>query len=203
MPSGTVITCPQCGQSTSKPTGAVNRARAIGAPVYCDRACSGIARRKNRTDAEKREAKAAYDAEYRKRDPEVLRARKAEYYRTHVDREKEREARRKRMPKHVEYCRRPEYKAKKSVYDQRYRAEKYYGPFADAGLMLLKLQEEISNRSTWLERQIAKGTLNKPLQRKRDYAKRSVTETVRSEPQECPMGHATGDPEGPASASRG
>jgi hypothetical protein len=140
----------------------VNRANKIGAPIYCGRVCSGLARRDGKTKQDKIAEKAAYDREYRagvrrresqteddrKRLAEARRQQKADYYRGNHDREKEREIRKAKMPRHLEYCRRPEYRAKKKVYDRRYRAEQIFGPFAEAKLLLMEIEQEVSSRMT-------------------------------------------------------
>ena len=46
------------------------------------------------------------------------------------------------MPKHVEYCRRPEYKAWKHEYDIQKAAEEF-GEFGEAWRLLLDLEKEI------------------------------------------------------------
>ena len=75
------------------------------------------------------------------------------------------------MPKHVEYCRRPEYRASKREYDRKHRAQQDFGPFAEAALILGDLDAEIATRASRYEIYSANGTLNKALRRKREYAK--------------------------------
>lgn len=156
-----------------KESGGVNRAVQRGAPVYCDRECAGKSRRVFRTDSEKRAEKAAYDAEYRERNRAALKAKKTAYYASHVDREKERETRKKRMPQHVEYCRRPEYKKWKTQYDRKYRARKRYGDFGAAAIVLRDLEVEISSRASRIEISRTNGTLNKHQTRRRDYERQT------------------------------
>ena len=71
-----------------------------------------MARRIFKSKAVRVAEKAAYDAEYRARTVEARRARQAAYYQnvTKKNPERERAIRKARMPKHVEYCRRPEYR---------------------------------------------------------------------------------------------
>lgn len=160
--------CPQCGDSFSAKTGRANRADKIGAPLYCGRACAGIARRLvvPKSAEQKKAEKAAYDREYRRRDPEGMRIYKALYYQETRDPEKEREARKARMPQHVEYCRRPEYRAKKHEYDlERNAAE--YGEYADTWRLLLDLEKEIRSQATAYERRVANGYYTRNAQKRR------------------------------------
>ena len=91
-----------------------------------------------------KEAKAAYDREYRKNNRAMLKAKKKAYYAKvgPLRRDKEREERKKRMPLHIEYCRRPEYKAWKKEYDKK-RREAKFGDFKDAHAVLMALVKEI------------------------------------------------------------
>lgn len=163
--------CPQCDSEFAADTGRVNRAKKIGAPLYCGRACAGLARRLKTppTDAEKRAAKAEYDRLYRERTAEARIAQKRAYYEANRDRLLARmvEYRKKRMPAHVEYCRRPEYRAWKSEYDKQYRAKREFGPFADAALLLQEIGREVDARATRYEVYLANGTINKALMRRR------------------------------------
>lgn len=167
------IVCAYCGKDAMKESGGVNRAIRIGAPLYCDRECAGKGRCVFRTDSEKRAAKAAYDAEYRERNRAGLKAKKAAYYASNVDREREREVRKKRMPRHVEYCRRPEYKKWKAQYDRKYLARKRYGDFGAAAIVLRDLEVEISSRASRIEISRTNGTLNKHQNRRRDYERQT------------------------------
>lgn len=165
--------CAQCGTKAEQDAGAVNRSKKRGGTLYCGKSCAGIARRTNRSDADKRALKAEYDRQYRARDPEKRKAEKAEYYRRTHDPVREAEARKKRMPKHVEYCRRPEYRQWKVEYDKKYTARKGYGPFGEAAIILNQLEAEISSRATWIDIRTTNGTLNKHQQRRRDYERQT------------------------------
>lgn len=165
-------TCPQCGGLFDAKTAHVNRAEKIGAPLYCGRVCSGLARRlKNPpTDDERKSAKAAYDAERRngkKRD--ALLAEKREYYYANRERIKAQlaEYRAAHMDRHVEYCRQPEYRAKKSVYDRKRRAKIQFGEFSEAALILADIEREVAERASRYEIYSQNGTLNKAQQRRR------------------------------------
>lgn len=121
--------------------------------------------------------KADYDRRRRAELGETLRAEKrAAYHATlATNPEKIRAAqkayRQANMARHVEYCRRPEYRATKSVYDQRRRDAQNYGPFAEAAGVLRELETEIAGRATRTEIYRENGILNKSLRRKREYEK--------------------------------
>jgi hypothetical protein len=161
--------CPQCKLPFKASAGRVNQAQKRGAPLYCDRICSGLARRLAcpPTDEQRRAAKAAYDAVYRDRNLERIKAWKADHYRRTRDPVKEAAIRKARMHLHVEYCRRPEYKAWKSAYDTQYRAKKDFGPFAEAALLLQDIEREIDAQATRYEVYRTNGTLNKAQTRRR------------------------------------
>lgn len=129
-----------------KRVGCYNRAMRVGSPLFCSQTCSGIAHRTDtRTKEQKVADKAEYDRQYRERNRESLQGKKANYYRENHDREKEREVRQRRMPLHVEYCRRPEYKNYKREYDANRRASEY-GPFGEAYKDLVALTKTIRER---------------------------------------------------------
>ncbi|MGS7457682.1 hypothetical protein, partial [Mycobacterium tuberculosis] len=69
------------------------------------------------------------------------------------------------MPKHIEYCRRPEYRAWKRGYDRRYRAKKHYGPFWESALTLVEIEAEVLSRATRYQLDLESGKLNKSLRR--------------------------------------
>ena len=149
--------CPHCGQPAFEEAGAITRASKIGAPIYCGRACSGLARRKNRTITQKKLEKRAYDMRYRAENRAMLRRKKAEYFQRTYDPVTAAIKRKERMPYHVEYCRRPEYRVKKAEYDRQFRAREY-GAFAEAHLLLVSIEREVRNRVEWVDLQAAKGT---------------------------------------------
>lgn len=160
--------CAFCQSLREKPTGEVNRARKINAPLYCDRTCSGMGRRKGKTKAQKIAEKRAYDAAYRVRNFTALKVKKAAWFQATYNPEKAAIERKTRMPRHVEYCRHPEYKAWKREYDRRLRAGEY-GEFSEAFLLLQDLERELDARASWYERANQKGTINKTMKRKRAY----------------------------------
>jgi hypothetical protein len=175
--SKTAIICAHCGAEAYKLSGGVNRARRAGSPLYCSRACAGLAHRVIRTTAEAAALKADYDRRRRAELGEALLAEKRAAYRDRLARDPEglRAAQKKnrdqRKGAHVEYCRRPEYRAWKKSYDRQHRAVKFFGPFADAFLALQDLETEIASRASRYEIYSENGTLNKCLKRKREHAK--------------------------------
>lgn len=176
--------CAHCTKLADRPAGHVNRARAQGNKLFCSRECSGIHRRKWKSGAQRKEEKRLYDMEYRDRNRAALKAKKADYYKRTRDPVKEAEKRKERMPLHVEYCRRPEYRAKKKVYDRQYRAVKHYGAFADCFLLVMDIRDECLSRMTDYEIRLEKGTLNKSLKRRRDYER-----SVCNSPEIGPLGN--------------
>ena len=79
------IACAHCGKQTDKSTSEVNRARKAGLSLYCDRACSGLGRRKHRAAAQKIEEKRAYDAARRVALADEIKAQKAAYHKRTYD----------------------------------------------------------------------------------------------------------------------
>lgn len=160
--------CAQCGSSADRPTGHVKRSRAKGMNLYCSRECFGLGRRSEKTLEERKAQKRIYDMHYRLRNIEERKAKKAEYYHRTKDPIREAQKRKERMPLHIEYCRRPEYKAWKKSYDRQHRAVKHYGAFADCFLLVMEIRDECLSRMSDYEIRLEKGTLNKALKRKRD-----------------------------------
>jgi hypothetical protein len=138
--------CARCGKTADRPTGHVNRSRAAGMKLFCSRRCFGIARRKGKTKAQRREEKRLYDINYRATSPTLKARRRAFHLRTY-DPVKAAKVRKKQMPRHVEYCRQPWYKKWKSEYDARHRA-KEFGAFAEAYRLTVELNKEIKRRIT-------------------------------------------------------
>lgn len=166
-----LIVCPVCGAEALIENSAIGRARRIVAPLYCGRVCAGIARRdpSPRTEAQRKADKAAYDREYRVRDVAAMKAAKAEYHRRTYNAALEAEKRRLKMPRHVEYCRQPEYKAWKKEYDKRYRAQQDYGEYWEASIVCNEIATEVLTRTSRYEIGLERGTLGKTQQRRRDY----------------------------------
>lgn len=160
-----------------KDVSAVNRAHRIAAPVYCGRVCAGLARRRGKTAEQKKAAKAEYDRAYRAQNLDWLKAKKKAYFQRTYDPVKAAIERKKRMPRHVAYCQRPEYKAWKHEYDRKYNMVRSYGPLWEAARVLVDLQTLIRERSTTTERKLQNGTLNKTQQRKRRHAQAAADQS--------------------------
>ena len=165
-----VVTCNRCAKQFEAAAARVNRAVKIAAPLYCGKGCAGLARRLSNppTDAERKAAKAAYDRNYRELVAEKRRTQRADYYATNRARilEGMAEYRKKRMPAHVEYCRRPEYRAYKHRYDRK-RKEQEYAEWAEAWRLLLDLEKEIRSQATAYERRVANGYYLRNAQKRR------------------------------------
>lgn len=161
--------CAHCGAELVKTAGEINRAAKTGARLFCNMTCVGLAKRLQNppTEAQRKEAKRLYDAKRRKDKADEIRAKKAAYYQRTKDPEKEAARRKDRMHLHIEYCRRPEYRSWKQAYDQRHRAKKLFGEFAEAALLLQGIEREIDQRATRYEVYRTNGTLNKALTRRR------------------------------------
>lgn len=164
------FTCAHCGKQSTTTSGAFNRAQKLGMRLFCGRICFGLGRRKNRTTADKKEAKRLYDQQYRSNNLDTIKAKKAAYFQATYDPQAAKVERRKRAHLHVEYCRRPEYRAYKKDYDRKRRAAEF-GEFADSYELLSLIESEIKSRATRYEIYQANGTLNKSLNRRRDYDK--------------------------------
>jgi hypothetical protein len=165
------MNCPQCTAQFEARVGHANRAAKTGAPLYCGRACAGLARRRAvpLSEAERKEAKRVYDAARRLAKHAELCAKKRDHY--YANREpikaKQTVYRAKHMQRHVEYCRRPEYREWKKSYDRTYTAKQKFGEFADAFLLLQDIENEVAARATRYEIYSANGTLNKAQTRRR------------------------------------
>ena len=164
-----MICCAQCGTALDKTASEVNRAIRRGAPLFCNKTCFGLSRRlvNPPTKAERKEVKRLYDARRRVEKADEIKAKKREYFKRTYDPAKAAEERKAKMPKHIEYCRRPEYRAWKSDYDRLYRAVKLFGEFAESYLTLTEVEKEIDARATRYEIYSTNGTINKAQARKR------------------------------------
>ena len=168
-----IIACAYCGKEADKPVSAVNRARQAGLRLFCNKACAVLARRAPfKTLQQKKDEKAAYDRIYREKKADLLKAKKAAaYQRKREDPEflqKEREYRKKNMHRHVEYCRRPEYKIYKATHDREYGAKKKYGEFWECAILIRDLRRECLERMTAYDIRQSNGLMNKAQRRKRE-----------------------------------
>lgn len=158
------VTCAHCGRRVEKRD--IDVARSAGR-MFCNQKCFGASRRKHKTKAQKVEEKRIYDADYRKSNRAMLKAKKADYHRRTYDPAMAAIKRKKTMPRHVAYCRRPEYRRWKSGYDKKYRAKRDFGPFADAAMLVNDLRREIKQRSTDYDIRQANQTFGKAQKRRR------------------------------------
>ena len=94
---------------------------------------------------ERKRLRAEYDREYRKKNRAILKAKKAAYFQRTYDPTQAAIERKKTMARHVEYCRRPEYKKKKFAYDREREAAEY-GEFAECREILQLLRKEINRQ---------------------------------------------------------
>lgn len=161
--------CAQCGLVGEQETGSISRAHKKGAPLYCGRECSGLGRRKHKTKEQKIREKATYDAAYRRERVAMLKAKKAAWHKQTYDPVKAAEARKAKIPAHIEYCRRPEYREWKSGYDRKYRAKEQYGEYADAAFLVADIENEALSRATRYEMNLINGKLCKSQKRRRVY----------------------------------
>lgn len=139
------IICPYCREKTDKSSGHVTRAIKLGRPIYCNRICAGLGRRSNLTIDEKKQLKSEYDRKYRELNQELLKPKKSEYHKKTYDPIKAAIIRKERMPKHVEYCRQPEYRKKKKDYDKIRFAKLHYGEFWESHLLITEIQKEYND----------------------------------------------------------
>lgn len=164
------FTCSICSTNFERENGEANRTlKKSNGLIFCSRTCSGLNHRSNKSKAQKIVEKAEYDKEYRAKNLESIKVKKAQYFKKTYDPEQAAIERKKNMHKHVEYCRQPRYKAYKQKYDQCYRAKKYYGEFWECALVLNRLEIEVRSQADFTERATQKGTLNKAQNRKREY----------------------------------
>lgn len=166
-----IITCHHCGKQSEKSTGHVNRAIKAGLQLYCNRTCSGLGRRDKRTKEQKAADKRLYDIEYRRNNKNLLKTKKAAYFHKTYDPVKAAVERKARMPYHVEYCRQPEYRAKKREYDLDRRAKQNAGEFWESYKIMLELEKEVYARMSWYEIHLENGQLGKSQKRKREYGR--------------------------------
>jgi hypothetical protein len=167
--------CHYCGNDFEIKSGALHRATEKGLNVYCNRTCSGLGRRTNKTDEQKKKDKSEYDKQFREKNRERLKKEKHEYFKRTYDKEQAALVRKKNMPRHVEYCRRPEYRKWKKEYDKIYLAKKQFGEFGEAALALLELEKELERKSPeMLSVKFQNGTVNKSQKRKKQWRKQRI-----------------------------
>lgn len=148
------VRCAHCGKWTEKPAGHANRAKKLKARMFCGRTCFGLFWRHNKTDTEKKAEKAEYDREYRRKNDGWKDFQSAFWFVWDYQNnpEKYKKERQRRMNAHVEYCRQPEYRRKKKNYDERYQAHLKYGEFAEAAIILKKLEGLIDRQQARIDK---------------------------------------------------
>lgn len=167
--------CAHCGRPVVRqPIKAINRAVRLGLPLFCNRECFGLAHRRKviPTKAELVERKRLYDIEYRAKNKDLLKAKKAAAFLRTYDPVKAAIKRKQTMPRHIEYCRQPKYKAYKREYDKKLRAMDF-GNFWESHLLLIDLMNEVRQRTTRYDIRVLNGTLNKHQERKREYERQT------------------------------
>jgi hypothetical protein len=122
-----------------------------------------------KTDEQKKEIKRLYDIEYRKKNLESIKKKKAAWFQRDYDPVKAAVKRKERMPYHVEYCQQPEYKKWKKKYDEAYRAKKQFGEFWQAFLIVTEINKEVLQRASRYEIGYTNGVVNKSQNRSREY----------------------------------
>lgn len=163
-----LIECSYCKAKTQKERAHVNRSIKDGYLLFCGTECFGKFHRVNKPTEQKKSEKRDYDKQYRLKNKEKLKVKKSDYFKKTYDPDKARIERKKRMPAHVEYCRRPEYRLWKKEYDKTHRAKKNYGEFWEAFLLTMDIREECLSRQSDYEIRLSNGTLSKNQRRKRD-----------------------------------
>lgn len=158
----TEIICDGCGKKAHKRTGAVNRSRREGRPVFCTRQCFVDTRKT--TKADKIEVKRIYDLRYSKENAQRIKERNQIYNETPAGRAMQKRNRDKFTQRHLEYCRTPEYRKWKKEYDIKHRAKKNYGEFWESFILLQDIESHIDK----YEVSILNNNYNKSQKRKRN-----------------------------------
>jgi len=172
------IICDFCKLPWLKANGHINRAKKVGAPLYCCLECGYMARTSNLDLEQKRVNKRSYDVGYRSKNLEKLKARKAAYYKKTRDPEKE--SLKRKTPEYKEYRRQylstAKYKNYKHKYDRVHRCKKEYGEYWEAASICIDIDIEVKARKSSYQIRLENKTLNKTLQRSRNGStKRSYT----------------------------
>lgn len=164
-------TCPHCNIEFEVKKIYLNRANKIGAPRYCSKKCSGLARRYNKTREQRISEKSEYDRQYREKNRELIKQKKHEHFIKTYDPTQAALDRKKTMPRHIEYCRRPEYKANKITYDMEFRAKKLYGENWESAILIQQINKKLVEMADKAELRTIQGTNNKSKKRKRQWLK--------------------------------
>lgn len=166
-----LVRCANCGGKKEKTISHYNRATKLGASLYCSSECYTDSKRLFRTDEQKKQIKAEYDREYRKKNRLRLKEKKAAYHRKTYTYEKGVEFR-ERFKNRVasykkKYYAQPENKEHKRKYDRARRCKIKFGDFWEAGSILIDLENELRGRISKGEKIVARGRSQKNSQRRR------------------------------------
>lgn len=162
-----IIKCAHCKKKVEKSVGHVNRANKVGLKLFCGRACFGLSRRVERTDAEWKEIKRLYDID-RRNDPVISMYRQLQaldYNESAVGRAMQKRNREKFKEKHLDYCRTPKYRAWKKAYDLEYVAKTKYGEFWESSIALNQIETILAPERKKIKTE--NGLLSKSQKRKR------------------------------------
>lgn len=153
------LVCDTCNRRFHRTPAQQAQATKLGCVhTYCSRACGAVAKRTWKTKEQRIAEKAAYDLKRRKRYAAWLRTEKKRKYEEAKAtdlaalRTKQKAYRDATKQQHLNYLRKPEYRAKKKTYDARLRAS-VYGPYAECYRLYVELKKEIVARvPSWYER---------------------------------------------------
>lgn len=173
------LLCAHCRKPHNQTIGQINRAAKAGLRLFCNKRCFGLDRRKHKTKAQKVEEKRLYDIEYREKNKEMLKSKKAKYFQRTYDPKRAAKERKKRMHLHILYCQQPKYKAWKHDYDRIYLAKKQYGAYWESALTIREIEDEVQARISKYDIRIINGTYNKVQFRRRQYESQQQTSAIR------------------------
>jgi|SRR6478735_1497564 len=178
--------CAYCGNEFEKSAGHLNRAIKQGLNVYCNKKCSGLGRRTNETEGEKKVYKQWYDLFIRasRSEDEYWEHRLLGALIFHMDYatnpEKYRMRRKEKQKAHNAYCRQPEYKVYKKKYDEQYRAKKDYGEYWECAILLKNLDSEIDYRESKRQNKIYNKSTSKRKRKWQNQEKQNLKQSLKS-----------------------
>lgn len=159
------IVCAYCNKESERQAGHVNRAIKLNSPLFCNRTCAGLNRRKNLTDEQKKQIKKEYDVAYRAKNLEVKRKKAHEYHKKTYDPQKAAIERKAKMHLHIARMRQPKWVEYKKNYDKKRQAQMRYGELWECFLLVEEIQSQYDDREV---RQI-NNLHNKSIKRKRQW----------------------------------